>query len=51
VYSVNASQRMLIVNGQVFTEGGEVGAGVVLEEIRPKAAVLKFRGSRYTVAY
>jgi general secretion pathway protein B len=51
VYSANVAQRMLIVNGQVFNEGSEVGAGVVLEEIRPKAAVLRFRGSRYTVAY
>lgn len=51
VYSANAAQRMLIVNGQVFNEGAEVSAGLVLEEIRPKAAVLKFRGSRFTVAY
>jgi general secretion pathway protein B len=51
VYSASAAQRMLIVNGQVFNEGGEIGPGVVLEEIRPKAAVLRFRGSRYTVAY
>lgn len=51
VYSANAAQRMLIVNGQVFNEGGEVGPGLVLEEIRPKAAVIRFRGSRYTVAY
>jgi general secretion pathway protein B len=51
VYSANVAQRMLIVNGQVFNEGSEIGAGVVLEEIKPKAAVLKFRGSRYSVAY
>jgi general secretion pathway protein B len=51
VYSANAAQRMLIVNGQVFNEGGEVEPGMVLEEIRPKAAVLRFRGSRYSVPY
>jgi general secretion pathway protein B len=51
VYSASASQRMLIVNGQVFSEGAEIGSGVVLEEIRPKSAVLKFRGTRYTVTY
>jgi general secretion pathway protein B len=51
VYSANVAQRMLIVNGQVFNEGSEIGTGVVLEEIKPKAAVLKFRGSRYTVTY
>lgn len=51
VYSTNPVQRMLIVNGQVFNEGSEVGTGVVLEEIKPKGAVLRFRGSRYTVGY
>jgi general secretion pathway protein B len=51
VYSASASQRMLIVNGQVFSEGAEIGSGVVLEEIKPKSAVLKFRGTRYTVTY
>jgi len=51
VYSANVAQRMLIVNGQVFNEGSEIGTGVVLEEIKPKSAVLKFRGSRYTVTY
>lgn len=51
VYSANVAQRMLIVNGQVFNEGSEIGPAVVLEEIRPKAAVVRFRGSRYSVSY
>lgn len=51
VYSTNPAQRMLIVNGQVFNEGSEIGPGVTLEQIRPKGAVLKFRNSRYTVSY
>ncbi len=51
VYSANVAQRMLIVNGQVFNEGSEIGPAVVLEEIKPKAAVVRFRGSRYTVSY
>ena len=51
VYSANAAQRMLIVNGQVFNEGSEIGPAVVLEEIKPKAAILRFRGSRYTVGF
>ncbi len=51
VYSTNPAQRMLIVNGQVFNEGSEVGAGVVLEEIRAKTAVLRFRGAPYTVSF
>lgn len=51
VYSNNRAQRMLIVNGQVFNEGSEIGPGVVLEEIKAKTALLRFRGSRYTVGY
>jgi general secretion pathway protein B len=51
VYSTNPAHRMLIVNGQVFNQGADLGAGVTLEEIRPKAAVLMFRGGRYSVAY
>jgi general secretion pathway protein B len=51
VYSDNASQRMLIVGGQVMNEGAELAPGAVLEQIKPHAAVLKFRGYRYSVAY
>jgi general secretion pathway protein B len=51
VHSENAAQRMLIVGGQVFAEGAELAPGVTLEQIRPKAAVLRFRGYRYSVFY
>ena len=51
VYSDNVAQRMLIVNGQVFNEGSEIAPGVVLELIRPRTAVLKFRGLRLSHPY
>lgn len=51
VYSTNRAQRMLIVNGQVVNEGADLGGGIVLEEIRSKAAVLRFRGGRYNVGF
>lgn len=51
VYSDNPAQRMLIVNGQVVNEGADLGQGVVLEQIRAKTAVLRFRGYRYAVGY
>jgi general secretion pathway protein B len=51
VHSENASQRMLIVGGQVMAEGAELAPGVTLEQIRAKSAVLRFRGLRYSVAY
>jgi general secretion pathway protein B len=51
VYSDNPAQRMLIVNGQVLGEGAEPAPGVLLEQIRAKTAVLRYRGYRYAVAY
>jgi general secretion pathway protein B len=51
VYSADKAQRMLIVNGHVVAEGGDLGSGVTLEEIKPKTAVLRFRGARYSVGY
>ena len=51
VYSDNPTQRMLIVNGQVLGEGAEPAPGVLLEQIRAKTAVLRYRGYRYAVAY
>jgi general secretion pathway protein B len=50
-HSENPAQRMLIVGGQVVNEGTEVAPGVVLEQIRAHAAVLRFRGYRYSVAF
>ena len=51
VYSSNPAQRLLIVNGQVWREGADLGAGVVLEQVRPDSAVLGFRGERYNVFF
>lgn len=51
VHSDNAAQRMLIVGGQVVSEGAELAPGLVLEQIRANAAVLRFRGYRYSVSY
>lgn len=51
VYSENVAQRMLVVNGQVFNEGSEIAPGVVLEQIRAKVALLKFRGLRIAQPY
>lgn len=51
VYSDNVAQRMLVVNGQVFNEGSEIAPGVVLEQIRARTALLKFRGLRISQPY
>lgn len=51
VHSENAAQRMLIVGGEVVSEGAEVAPGVVLEQIRAGTAVLRYKGFRYSVTY
>ena len=51
VHSENAAQRLLIVGGQVLNEGAEVAPGVLLEQVRARSAVLKFRGFRYSVPF
>ena len=51
MYSENPALRRLIVNGNVVTEGAELGAGVRLEQIGPANVVLAFRGRRYDLAY
>lgn len=51
MYSEIPSQRMLIINSQVFREGDQPYQGLVLEEIRLKSAVFKYRGYRYSVNY
>lgn len=50
-YSDSPAYRMLIINGGVFREGEKPAPDLQLEQIRPKAAVLNFKGLRYSVAY
>lgn len=51
VYSETPANRILIINGQVYNEGGRPAPDLVLEQIRLKSAVLRFRNVRYEVAY
>lgn len=51
VHSENAAQRLLIVGGQVVKEGAELAPGVVLEQIRARHAVLRYRGWRYSLSF
>lgn len=50
-YSDNPAYRMLVINGQVFREGEKVATDLLLERIRPKSAVLNYKGQRYAVGY
>lgn len=51
VYSPRPASRMVILNGQVFHEGDTLAAGLTLEQIRPKAAVLSLRGQRFELPF
>ena len=50
-YSKNPALRMLIVNGKVVQEGGDIAAGLTLESIAPRSAVLNHQGLRYRIGY
>ncbi|MES2088813.1 MAG: general secretion pathway protein GspB [Pseudomonadota bacterium] len=51
MYSETPSSRMLILNGQVFHEGDSPGPELVLEQIKLKSAVLKYKGYRSGINY
>jgi general secretion pathway protein B len=51
VYSDNPGSRLLMIGGQLLKEGDNAGAGVTLEEIRPRSAVLRWKDVRYEVRY
>lgn len=47
VYSDDPASRMVIINGEVLREGAKLGADLVLEQIRPRELVLRFKGQRF----
>ena len=51
IWSESAANRMLIISGQLMHEGEAVAPGVVLEQIRPKSAVLRWNELRYEVSF
>jgi general secretion pathway protein B len=51
IYSPTPANRFVVVNGVVVHEGGEVGPEHVLEQIKLKSAVLRFKGYRYEILF
>ena len=47
VYSDDPASSFVIINGEVQREGARLGADLVLEQIRPRELVLRFKGQRY----
>jgi general secretion pathway protein B len=51
MYSSKPADRILIINGLVLHEGEAISPDLKLVQIRVKAALLDFRGYRYTLAF
>lgn len=51
MYSESATNRMLIVNGQLFRENDRLADDLVLEQIALKSAVLRYRSYRFRIRY
>ena len=51
IYSDTPASRFLIINGRIFHEGDKITSNLSLEQIKLKAAVLRFRGYRVGISY
>lgn len=51
MHSDTPSARMIVLNSQVIHEGEQPVPGLLLEEIRLKSAIFKYKGYRYVVNY
>lgn len=51
IYSSVAADRSLIINGRIFRENDRLTADLLLEQIRLKSAVLRYKGHRFEVGY
>lgn len=47
IYSDDPASRFVVINGDVAREGARLSPDLVLEEIRPRELVLRFKGQRY----
>lgn len=50
IYSPDPAQRMVIVNGELLREGSRVGAELVVEEIRRRDVVWRYKGQRFSIS-
>lgn len=51
IYSESAASRFLILDGQIFHENDKVMPELVLEQIKLKSAVLRYRNQRFMISY
>ena len=51
VYSDNPAQRLILLNGQVLTQGSRAAEDLVLDEIHPRSSDFTFRGTRFKLSH
>ncbi len=51
IYSASAANRSLIINGRIYRENDALTADLLLEQIKLKAAVLRYKGYRFEVQF
>lgn len=51
IYSASPSDRSIIIDGRLLRENDRLTADLALEQIRPKSAVLRFRGQRFEIGF
>lgn len=51
MYSTTPAHRTLIIDGRLYRENDQVAAGLTLEEIRLKSAVLSYKGYRFEIRF
>ncbi len=49
VYSPDARNRMVIIDGRLMMEGEAVAQGLVVERINPKSVVMRYQNLRFNV--
>lgn len=51
IYSANPPDRSVIIDGRLLRENDRLTADLTLEQIRPKSAVLRFKGYRFEIGF
>jgi general secretion pathway protein B len=51
MYSTTPANRTLIIDGRLYRENDQVAAGLTLEEIGLRSAVLRYKGHRFEIRF
>lgn len=51
IYSASAPDRSVIIDGRILRENDRLTADLTLEQIRPRSAVLSYRGHRFEIGF